>query len=298
MSNYTSRSQKIDLYAEKYNLPREEIRRILTEYEYTLSLDELKIRYDNPLMGHLPSFLGSFEELDNMIWKTIHRSWSTPLEIEYKTKDDLYMEMLINTYCKSNQFVNHAHLKCSLVNFCLSRQDDSKRHTKHWGPSLDEVNTYNEINSDSKKLRFEPFTEDDMTIEDQEFISKIRSIKDKSVRDLLIVVGYLSCNLIALRKDYLEVLRSADQKVQDNIAQLENQIYKADIKASQAINYKKSPKIKIDDILQALDFRVFKDDNMVKPNGKAYPLCIQDESKKKTLEELKYYLTNVGLISA
>ena len=57
MRKYTSKSQKIDLYSAKYNISKEEVNRILSEHEDVLTLEELKIKYDNPDIGKLPEWL-------------------------------------------------------------------------------------------------------------------------------------------------------------------------------------------------------------------------------------------------
>ena len=59
MRKYTSKKQKTKMYAEKYNMEEEEVNRILSEYEDLLTLDELKIRYDNPNIGILPDLENS-----------------------------------------------------------------------------------------------------------------------------------------------------------------------------------------------------------------------------------------------
>ena len=46
MYNYTSKTQKIVKYSEKYNLSEERISYILNTHEDLLTLDELKIKYD------------------------------------------------------------------------------------------------------------------------------------------------------------------------------------------------------------------------------------------------------------
>ena len=43
MRKYTSKSQKIDLYSAKYNISKEEVKRMLSEHEDVLTLEELNL---------------------------------------------------------------------------------------------------------------------------------------------------------------------------------------------------------------------------------------------------------------
>ncbi len=53
MRKYTSKAQKTIMYAQKYNIKEEEVKRILSEYEDLLTLEELKIKYDNPNIRYI-----------------------------------------------------------------------------------------------------------------------------------------------------------------------------------------------------------------------------------------------------
>lgn len=221
MRNYTSKSQKVDLYSQKYNLSKEEVYRILSEYEDILTLDELKIRYDNPDIGVLPDWLLE-EELDSMIWNTVHQMYDTRFS-SWTTKDDLHSDLQLFVRKNSNKFRNHAHLKTCLVNRLKTLLDERSWRGKYYENSIDEEETYTDSNT--TKYKYEKFMiADTKDKDDLELILKIKSIKDEKIRNLIIVTGYLICNISCLRKEYLNLLRTSEDSIKENLKILEDTI--------------------------------------------------------------------------
>lgn len=219
MRNYTSKSQKIDLYSEKYGLPKEEINRILSEHEDLLTLEELKIKYDNPAMGVFPAWL-KYEDLENMIWKTIHSMWSITLQYMYESKDELFNDLYLYTCIKSNLWLNHNHLKGSLVFRVQTLIDNHLRKAKYWKGSIDEKKSEDD---DEVRYRYDPYIAFEDTEEATAFnlIEKINSVKDESIRNILIITGYLICNIDSLRGEYLKLLNKCNASVKTSIKKLE-----------------------------------------------------------------------------
>ena len=281
MRKYTSKSQKIDLYSAKYNISKEEVNRILSEHEDILTLEELKIKYDNPDIGKLPEWL-SEETLDLMIWKTIHQYWS-PLFQQRMTKEELYSEHQEYIRKKINLFENVHHVKAALVKRMLFLVDEYTRKGKYFLGSTDEQlpadNLYGSV-----RYKYELPIEDTKNIESDLFIEQIRNIKNKSIKSLLIITGYLLCDITEFRKDYIEILRSSDEEVKMNLQKLEETLEHNEeldlMKYSNIVVNERKKSINIKDIIKALRLNII--DN-------------KREKVDNTLEEIRYYLKCIGI---
>ena len=281
MRKYTSKSQKIDLYSAKYNISKEEVNRILSEHEDVLTLEELKIKYDNPDIGKLPEWL-SEETLDLMICKTVHQYWS-PLFQQRMTKEELYSEHQEYIRKKINLFENVHHVKAALVKRMLFLVDEYTRKGKYFLGSTDEQlpadNLYGSV-----RYRYELPIEDTKNIESDLFIEQIRNIKNKSIKSLLIITGYLLCDITEFRKDYIEILRSSDEEVKMNLQKLEETLEHNEeldlMKYSNTVVTERKKSINIKDIIKALRLNII--DN-------------KKEKVDNTLEEIRYYLKCIGI---
>ena len=281
MRKYTSKSQKIDLYSAKYNISKEEVNRILSEHEDVLTLEELKIKYDNPNIGKLPEWL-SEETLDLMIWKTVHQYWS-PLFQQRMTKEELYSEHQEYIRKKINLFENVHHVKAALVKRMLFLVDEYTRKGKYFLGSTDEQlpadNLYGSV-----RYKYELPIEDTKNIESDLFIEQIRNIKNKSIKSLLIITGYLLCDITEFRKDYIEILRSSDEEVKMNLQKLEETLEHNEeldlMKYSNIVVNERKKSINIKDIIKALRLNII--DN-------------KREKVDNTLEEIRYYLKCIGI---
>lgn len=281
MRKYTSKSQKIDLYSAKYNISKEEVNRILSEHEDVLTLEELKIKYDNPDIGKLPEWL-SEETLDLMIWKTVHQYWS-PLFQQRMTKEELYSEHQEYIRKKINLFENVHHVKAALVKRMLFLVDEYTRKGKYFLGSTDEQlpadNLYGSV-----RYKYELPIEDTKNIESDLFIEQIRNIKNKSIKSLLIITGYLLCDITEFRKDYIEILRSSDEEVKMNLQKLEETLEHNEeldlMKYSNIVVNERKKSINIKDIIKALRLNII--DN-------------KKEKVDNTLEEIRYYLKCIGI---
>lgn len=69
MRNYTSPKEKVEKYSIKYNLPKEEVKRILSTQDADLTKNELIIKYNNENIGKIPDWITE-EELYKIISKT------------------------------------------------------------------------------------------------------------------------------------------------------------------------------------------------------------------------------------
>ena len=278
MKSYTSKTQKIELYSKKYNKTEEEIKRILSEHEDLLTFEELKIKYDNPNIGVLPDWLDE-QSLHLMIWKTIHTNWNELLA-NNTTKEDLYMECQEYVRKKIALFKNFNHLKASLVMRIRTVCDEYSRRSKYFIGSLDE--TY-ETNDCTTKYKYEPSTYDSIVYRnnenDRELVLKIKSLKNKSAQQILIIIGYLICGIDALRYEYLQLLRNCDPEIKDSIELIEQKLLEKDLNNNTKLNLKVNNYLV--DIVKALKL----------------DFCKQTATNNTILKNLKKFLIKENVIS-
>lgn len=279
MKKYTSKTDKIALYSKKYNMSEEDVYRILTEHEDILSFEELKIKYDNPNIGKLPEWL-SEEELSNMIWNTIHHYWSTIFE-QRMTKEELFSEHQEYIRKKIGLYENHHHIKAALVKRMMTLANEYTRKGKYFVGSTDEV--FDSDSNGTVRYKYECPVYQETDVENSILLNKIRNVKHEEVRNLLILTGYLICDIDELRKDYLKLLRSYDKDTRHSIRELEVIVLNNDQLDRDRIDKisrkEKKKSLKIIDLIKATKF-----------NEKI------GVGVNESLEEFKSYLLVTGLI--
>lgn len=265
MYNYTSKTQKIVKYSEKYNLSEERISYILNTHEDLLTLNELKIKYDNPNIGVFPEWL-DFESLDSMIWKSIHQCWGPILEIEYQDKNDLYNDLYIYLCKKSNLIKNFCYAKGMIVQRILTIIDTFKRRYKYMEGSLDEVNDFdlNKSNNARQKIQLQD-TVISNSEQNHQLVESINDIKDVRLRSLLVVTGYLICNIAELRSSYLDLLKNCDDSIKKDLIELEERVVHNDkienLKKFEGVKIERKKNITVYDICKILQLKIFKPSN-------------------------------------
>lgn len=218
MRKYTSKKMKVEMYSKKYNLPEDYVRYILTENECMLTFDELKIKYDCPTLGKMPDWF-SEEELDKIIWKSIHETYDARFSY-WTTKEELYSTMQEFIRKKFHLFETPAHIKVAIKNrlIWLLRE--------HLGRS-----SYIEVELD-KPITVKNEADDTLTyynmihkeLEDEQNIKlkdNIMSVRDKQIRELLIVTGYLLCDLSYLEKEFNDIINNCSQITKINLLKLQ-----------------------------------------------------------------------------
>lgn len=209
-----------------YNVSYEKASHIVYSSADNLTLDELKMRVDNPDIGKLPDWL-SETCLSNTIWKTIH-SHRDFYALSLYTDEDLYQELQLFVRIKSNHIVNYPCLKAMLSNYIKNILADSKVYFNYFPTSLDlplfddsgvtksdylykEMNDKNSFNSTA--LEFKDKKSD-------ELINLIKTIKDDNMRKFLIVIGYFLCELDILEDLYNELYLNSPEDVKKGLDEI------------------------------------------------------------------------------
>ena len=296
-----SRRVKMDIYSQKHNMSKEEIHRILTEEEAFLSKEELAIKYDNPEIGKLPVWL-TYEKLyeivtknTNMLWYKYYKYWKNWLD-----KEEIFNELYIYSLEKAMKMDCENHLSVSLANHgkeLVQHRINGLKHprvgidyqdTQIFNNDTNEDNDY-ELSQTNKYLTDLNLTDKQLEQRDgiMELVDKIRSIPDKEIKTVLVVTGYIVCNIKDLRYDYLQILRSYDEKTKAALNKLEQKIEPEYLE--QQKEYIVKPKnVSIKDVIGALlpnlDLRISTE-----------KVC-KTKQIQETLSEIIYYIKNNQLI--
>lgn len=295
MGNYTSKSQKVEMYSKKYNLSEKEVYRILSESEVNLSLEELKIKYDDMEIGKLPQWLvdeGGYEKLEEYIDKGVRTKFNYRFEY-WTTVEELKSDAWEFILKRIHKYNSGAHIITAVKNRVVTLgYYESRRQRVH------PVSLQDPSNNKDEKLCWEDMfgTEDDIGDGDGELLQLINSIPNKSLRGLIIIVGYLN-GVTALHDQFYEVLACSDKKVQDELYKLlqkyidiqDKQIQKDEntVKAN-----KKTPqKITLKSVIKATKYGA---DSFVKINERTnQPVNFSNAEIK---DEIIYYLKEHNLI--
>lgn len=294
MRKYTSKSDKVKMYSEKYNLKEEEVHRILSEHEALLTLDELKIKYDCDTLGQIPDWITE-EELDLMIWRAVHSVFDSRYE-NWTTREDLHGELQVFIRQRFHLYDSHGHIKVAIINRLKSMLDEHIWRSKHFDKSLDDL-IY--AKDKDKPLPYSEFIPDENTeMIDSEILSDIKSVKNKDVRDLLVVTGYLLSNISCLKPMYNEVLTTCSDQVKNNLVALtERMNFNDEIlrdKLDGIENPNKAKTVKIQDIISAMNFNeteTYKEQVTKRALHKVLP-----SSPTEALQELQYYMNNTYFV--
>lgn len=300
MRKYTSPAQKIEMYSKKYNLPREEVNWILKEDECMLSIEQLKIKYDNQDMGILPDWLHEeyeqrFTAMEEVIDSAIIVNYYKPDFKFYTwiTLEELHSYFIEWCYKNIHRIKNKTMLKASIINrmITLAREHWAKFCSDRHRPLYLDSNITKKQGEQGSTLR-DLIPSHNTDFQDAEVVSSIRSVKNKTVKTLLIVVGYLMCDIVALRKDYLDVLRSNDKQVYKSLNRIERTISSNDkLKAKRKLGEQVSERIKtirIQDIIEAL--------NLTKQNSTEHKPVVEQYKPREILEFTRQYIKALDIL--
>lgn len=263
MRNYTSKSQKVEMYSEKYNLPREEVNRILSEHEANLTFDELKIKYDNTQLGKLPQWLvdeGGYEALQEYIETGVKSKfdfrWATWTNVEDLTS---YMwEFILK---RIHTYNSGSHIITAIKNRMVWLWRQNFGRGSYFGMSLQD--SYGR-NDEGNPCTYGDIMEAPRDTETLDLMDLINSVYDEATRGLLIIVGYLN-GIKQLEPYYNEVVNGQNPEVQAQLAEyLKQYIRKQDEliledkhkQKQQEQEDKKFRKITLKDIIKATGYNL------------------------------------------
>lgn len=201
-----SEKDRINTCVEKYGLDIEEATRIVKEDNMLLSVEELRMKFDNPMLGkEYPEWLTPIDHY-KMCCATVRQMYNGNFA-KICGPEDLASTLFINSSIKMNTFKNHQHLKSGLVTMAMTICRDGMRRQKYWadqtldapiGENYEELTNYDRIVADDKEQ------------ETREYLNAILSIKNREVRELLILAGYIVGNIDGFKAAFEEIAANSD----------------------------------------------------------------------------------------
>lgn len=190
---------------EKYGLSEKEATEIVKEDDMVLSVDDLRKKYDNPDLGkNYPEWLTPIDHY-KICCATVRQMYNGNFA-KICTPEELASNLYIMTSIKLNTYKNHKHLKAAIVTSAMRICRDSMRRQKYWsGQSLD-----SKVNEESSQTIYEKVVAKDTEQEERDCLNAVMSIKNREVREILILTGYIVGGINMFREEFINILTNSD----------------------------------------------------------------------------------------
>ena len=176
---------RIRICQENYGLTEEEATRIVKSDNCLLSLEELRMKFDYPDLGKkYPDWLSPIDHY-KMCCATVRQMYNSNFE-RICSPDEMASILYIKSSIKLNTIKSYKHLKTALVTMSMGICRDGMRRQKYWSnKSLDDTVV------EDKVPMYETIVAKDNEQEEQECLNAVMSIKNREVRELLIIAGFI-----------------------------------------------------------------------------------------------------------
>lgn len=211
--------QKIENCMNTWGVNEEYATRIFKESEDLLTFEELKMKYNNPNLGVVyPDWLSPVDHL-KICYQTAKEAYATSKFDWICEKQELVNMLFIWSSLRLPRFENHAVLKCACARACKNILRDNIIHLKYKGGSL-ENEWYSRLN-DNKFIDFHSIvsTNDDSTATTN-LLCSIKSLKNKTVKGLLIVCGYVIAGIDDFEQAFYDYVKTCDVPTQEKLLDL------------------------------------------------------------------------------
>lgn len=222
-------------------LSREEAEKLIPYgQEDYLTIEQLRIKFDNPDLGKkYPEWLQKEDHM-KMCFKTAKDVWNSRDFGWFCTPEELATKLYIWSSIRLNKFNSYPHLKTGLMNATknilrdevtketmkikdeyLTEEEFKERHSTTWNKKRYDDGTYisssldqcafMEHNSDGRETLHSRIPDSIEAEEEQRsVINQIRSIRNKQVKQFLIVGGFLLANISELEVDFQDIINNSD----------------------------------------------------------------------------------------
>lgn len=222
-------------------LSREEAEKLIPYgQEDYLTIEQLRIKFDNPDLGKkYPEWLQKEDHM-KMCFKTAKDVWNSRDFGWFCTPEELATKLYIWSSIRLNKFNSYPHLKTGLMNATknilrdevtketmkikdeyLTEEEFKERHSTTWNKKRYDDGTYisssldqcafMEHNSDGRETLHSRIPDSIEAEEEQRsVINQIRSIRNKQVKQFLIVGGFLLANISELEVDFQDIIDNSD----------------------------------------------------------------------------------------
>lgn len=198
-------NDKINTCIEKYGLDRDEAVRIIKSDDVILTIEELRIKYDYPELGiKYPDWLTPLEHR-KMCSTTVRQMFNQNFA-KFTTPEDMAGDLYVLTVVKLNQMKNHRMLKDFIVKQALNMYRNYNVRQKYWASRTLDDNV-----SDSVEVyNYDRLEYRDIEAEEVQCLSAVKSIKNREVRELLILVGYIIGGISAFETEFNKIVYNSD----------------------------------------------------------------------------------------
>lgn len=199
----------------KYGLSEKEATRIVKEDNTLLTIEELRMKFDNPNLGKkYPEWLTPIDHY-KICCATVRQMYNGNFA-KICTPEELASILFINSSIKLNTFKNHQHLKSGIVTMAMSVCRDNTRRQKYWSSkSLDDT-----FDENDELTNYERVTVKDTEREAKECLNAVMSIKNREVREILILTGYIVGGIDSFRPAFIDVIENSDLIIQEELSKL------------------------------------------------------------------------------
>lgn len=208
----------VTMCMEKYNLTEEEATRIAKTDDVYLSLQELKYKYDNPYIGtEYPEWLTPTEHL-KMCYKTAKDYYSSGYSWYYGV-DEVSSALYIWSSLRLHKCNDVKLLKRMLVCRCMNIARDVNRRCYTMRTSLNNL-IHSSSEDDRENEYIDLFAEEDTALKDAELLASLKSIKDKQIREMLIMCGYFIAELDSLFNMVVDIYENSTDKEKEKLYEI------------------------------------------------------------------------------
>lgn len=206
---------KIHTCIEKYGLSEQEAKRIVKEDDMLLSVEELRMKFDNPDLGKTyPSWLTPVDHY-KICCATVRQMYNGNFA-KICTPEELASTLFIMTSNKLNTYKNHQHLKSAVVTSAMRVCRDNMRRQKYWSSqSLDD-----KFNEDSDLTNYERIVANDTEKEERDCLNAVMSIKNREVREILILTGFIVGGIDSFTQEFKNIITNSDLINRDKLVEL------------------------------------------------------------------------------
>lgn len=206
---------RIHTCMEKYGLSEQEAIKIVKEDDMVLSIEDLRMKYDNPDLGkNYPDWLTPIDHY-KICCATVRQMYNGNFA-KICTPEELASNLYIMTSIKLNTYKNHKHLKAAIVTSAMRICRDNMRRQKYWsGQSLDD--TYGE---NDNLTNYDRITARDTEKEEKECLNAVMSIKNREVREILVLTGYIVGGIDTFQNEFINILQNSDLIYRDKLEKL------------------------------------------------------------------------------
>ena len=238
---------RISTCINKYGLSEEEATRIVKEDNVLLSIEELRVKFDNPDLGkEYPEWLTPLDHY-KMCCATVRQMYNGNFA-KICTPEELASTLYINSSIKLNTFKNHKHLKSGLVTMAMTICRDNMRRQQYWSnQSLDTP-----CSEDEKISCYDKVVAKENEREARECLNAVMSIKNREVREILILTGFIVGNIAEFGDEFQKIIQNSDLIDRTELVKLLEQLNDNDEIDRMKVEKQKSIKRKVSITLKSI----------------------------------------------